>query len=119
MTSFMNAALLKEFCFIFRATIKGKIFQLRFLEEINPDSGKAERSKSTGHLVVILPRAKNYVQKTKSDNKSKTKKEDVKKISNSKKSYLEVNGGHDMDFSKIVAQNDDLGDLPDLEPIPN
>ena len=115
----MNAALLKEFCFIFRATIKGKIFQLRFLEEINPDSGKAERSKSTGHLVVILPRAKNYIQKTKSDNKSKTKKEDVKKISNSKKSYLEVNGGHDMDFSKIVAQNDDLGDLPDLEPIPN
>ena len=34
----------------FRATIKGKIFQLRFLEEINPDDGKAERSGTTGHL---------------------------------------------------------------------
>jgi protein TilB len=32
-----------------RATIKGKIFQLRLLEEIKPDSSLAQRSQTTGH----------------------------------------------------------------------
>ena len=31
-----------------RATIKGKIFQLRLLEEIKPDSSVAQRSQTTG-----------------------------------------------------------------------
>lgn len=31
-----------------RVTIKERVFQLSLLEEVNPDRGKAERSKVTG-----------------------------------------------------------------------
>ena len=48
----------------FRATIRGKLFQLRFLEEVNPDDGKAERSGTTGHLVIRLARV-HYQKKSK------------------------------------------------------
>ena len=64
-----------NFWFIFRATIKGKVFQLRFLEEVNPDSGKAERSTSTGHLVITLPKGEVFFQKN-SSNRNKIAKID-------------------------------------------
>lgn len=44
-------------------TMKGKIFQLVLPEEINPDSEhcKAERSQLTGHLRLVLPKARAVV----------------------------------------------------------
>ena len=39
-----------------RATIKGKVFQLRFLEEVHSDRAEAKRSSSTGHLVITAPK---------------------------------------------------------------
>lgn len=39
-----------------RITIKGKIFQLALPVEVSPDSGKAERIKTTGKLRVTMPK---------------------------------------------------------------
>ena len=87
------------------------------MEEVNPDSGKAERSKSTGHLVITLPKAKNDIIRPKTD----LDEENEIKIPESKTStFLDVstNPNEDMDFSKIVPQhNNDFDDLPNLEPI--
>ena len=93
------------------------------MEEVNPDSGKAERSKSTGHLVITLPKAKNVIIRP------KTNLEDEKKInkipavesekSKSSTTFLDVsNPNEDMDFSRIVVpQQNDFDDLPNLESI--
>lgn len=40
-----------------RATVKGKVFQLLLPEEVSPDTGKAERSKVTGWLMVTMPKS--------------------------------------------------------------
>ena len=98
----------------FRVTIKGKIFQIRFLEEVHPDKGKAERSKTTGHLVVTLPKAKHFLYGGKTKRVVKT----VETVAKSDLNYLEVTGQKSMDFSKIVPK-DEFDDLPSLEPIPD
>ena len=90
------------------------MFQLRFLEEVHPDKGKAERSRTTGHLVVTLPKVKAIIQGSRSKRFYNEEKNDTKI---SPTSYLEVTGQKSMDFSKIVA-NDEFDDLPSLEPIP-
>ena len=92
----------------FRATIKGKIFQLRFLEEINPDEGKAERSATTGHLVVKLPRI--HYRKRNPETAINKKVED-NPIKEEKTKLLEVTPSK-MDFSQIV---DNELDMPPLE----
>uniref|UniRef100_A0A8C2B096 Leucine-rich repeat-containing protein 6 n=1 Tax=Cyprinus carpio TaxID=7962 RepID=A0A8C2B096_CYPCA len=38
-----------------RVTIKGKVFQLVLPAEVKPDSSTAQRSQTTGHLLLILP----------------------------------------------------------------
>jgi hypothetical protein len=39
-----------------RITIRDKVLQLHLLEEVAPDSGKAERSKATGRLLGTMPK---------------------------------------------------------------
>lgn len=39
-----------------RVTVKGKIFQLVLPEEVRPDSSYAQRSQTTGHLIVTMPK---------------------------------------------------------------
>jgi protein TilB len=41
-----------------RVTVRGKVFQLRLEEEVRCDSAKAERSTTTGTLVVTMPRVR-------------------------------------------------------------
>ncbi len=41
-----------------RAKVKGKVFQMRFLEEVNSDSAEAARSQATGHVVVTVPKSR-------------------------------------------------------------
>ncbi|XP_016385320.1 protein tilB homolog [Sinocyclocheilus rhinocerous] len=40
-----------------RVTVKGKVFQLVLPAEVTPDSSTAQRSQTTGHLLLILPLA--------------------------------------------------------------
>ena len=39
-----------------RVVIKGKVFQLVLDEDVSPDSSTAQRSQTTGHLVVTIPK---------------------------------------------------------------
>ncbi|XP_047223436.1 dynein axonemal assembly factor 11 isoform X3 [Girardinichthys multiradiatus] len=41
-----------------RVSVKGKIFQVVLPAEVKPDSSTAQRSQTTGHLVLRMPRAK-------------------------------------------------------------
>nr|XP_015210145.1 PREDICTED: protein tilB homolog [Lepisosteus oculatus] len=45
-----------------RVIVKGKIFQLVLPTEVKPDSSIAKRSQTTGHLVVIMPKAQELVK---------------------------------------------------------
>ncbi|XP_067385269.1 dynein axonemal assembly factor 11 isoform X2 [Channa argus] len=42
-----------------RVHVKGKIFQIALPAEVKPDSSNAQRSQSTGHLVLTMPREEN------------------------------------------------------------
>ncbi|XP_041804315.1 protein tilB homolog [Chelmon rostratus] len=48
-----------------RVGIKGKIFQMVLPAEVKPDSSTAQRSQTTGHLVLTMPRAKGEIKVTK------------------------------------------------------
>uniref|UniRef100_A0A3B4WFX4 Leucine-rich repeat-containing protein 6 n=1 Tax=Seriola lalandi dorsalis TaxID=1841481 RepID=A0A3B4WFX4_SERLL len=41
-----------------RVTVKGKIFQMVLPAEVKPDSSTAQRSQTTGHLVLTMPRVR-------------------------------------------------------------
>lgn len=44
-----------------RVTIKGKVLQLRFDHEVDPDKSTAQRSNTTGNLVITMPKCTNKV----------------------------------------------------------
>ncbi|XP_075067797.1 dynein axonemal assembly factor 11 isoform X2 [Mixophyes fleayi] len=46
-----------------RVLVKNKPFQLVLPEEVKPDSSGAQRSQTTGHLVVTMPKASDLLQK--------------------------------------------------------
>ncbi|XP_053738856.1 dynein axonemal assembly factor 11 isoform X2 [Synchiropus splendidus] len=48
-----------------RVTVKGKIFQIVLPVEVKPDSSAAQRSQTTGHLLLTMPRADGRVTRTK------------------------------------------------------
>lgn len=65
-----------------RVTIKGKILQLVLTEEVSPDKSSAERSTTTGHLVVRMPKAKPIIKSRKripvtKSSEHKTKQETI------------------------------------------
>nr|XP_023014624.1 protein tilB homolog [Leptinotarsa decemlineata] len=97
-----------------KITIKGKIFQIVFPEEIFTTKSIAQRSQTTGHLLLKLPKVNykppirpecNTLEKEKNKNEKKTE-------------YLEVNEKNGMDFSRIVEYNNKVKDLYDDPEIP-
>uniref|UniRef100_UPI0037E70CD5 dynein axonemal assembly factor 11 n=1 Tax=Semicossyphus pulcher TaxID=241346 RepID=UPI0037E70CD5 len=48
-----------------RVSVKGKIFQMVLPAEVKPDSSTAQRSQTTGHLVLTMPRAEGEIKGTK------------------------------------------------------
>ncbi|XP_040911734.1 protein tilB homolog [Toxotes jaculatrix] len=48
-----------------RVSVKGKIFQMVLPAEVKPDSSTAQRSQTTGHLVLTMPRAEGEIKVTK------------------------------------------------------
>ena len=99
---------------LFRAKIKGKIFQLRFLEEVQPDAGKAERSQTTGHLMVTLPRVKDIITPAAKAQTKKTLPTSEKTVRKNKKDrdWLEITPNDTPDFTRIVQ---DANEMPALE----
>ncbi|CAH1163277.1 unnamed protein product [Phaedon cochleariae] len=101
--------------------IKGKIFQIVFPEEICTNKSIAQRSQTTGHLVLKLPKA-NYdhiVEKYNSQSfKQKHKSEMINHELEKKHEYLEVEHKEDMDFSKIVENQNRVRNLYDDPEVP-
>ncbi|KAJ8939382.1 hypothetical protein NQ314_011127 [Rhamnusium bicolor] len=98
-----------------KLTIKGKIFQIVFPDEVFTDKSTAQRSQTTGHLVLKLPRV-NY--KPKIHKFLKPKEEIEENVAKKKAQYLEVQEKDDMDFSRIVERNNKVKDLYDNPEVP-
>ncbi|XP_061405358.1 LOW QUALITY PROTEIN: dynein axonemal assembly factor 11-like [Lethenteron reissneri] len=45
-----------------RVTVKGKVFQLVLPEEVQPDRSLAQRSQTTGHMLLTMPKVKEVVK---------------------------------------------------------
>ncbi|XP_061653903.1 dynein axonemal assembly factor 11 isoform X10 [Phyllopteryx taeniolatus] len=54
-----------------KVSVKGKIFQLVLPAEVKPDSSIAQRSQTTGHLLLHMPRAQGEIKATKAARPSK------------------------------------------------
>ncbi|XP_030747583.1 protein tilB [Sitophilus oryzae] len=112
-----------------KLTIKGKVFQIVFPEEIQIENSTALRSQTTGHLVLSLPKLnfKKLVKQEKNTEKAKLndKKDKDKQAQEEKKTsetFLEVTGPkEDMDYTKIIENNknrisyNEYPDIPVLE----
>ena len=112
----INKSAIGTYCIFtfFRAKIKGKIFQLRFLEEVQPDAGKAERSQTTGHLMVTLPRVKDIIAPSAKAQTKKTLPPTGKTVRKNRKDrdWLEITPNDTADFTQIVQ---DANEMPALE----
>ncbi|PNF16556.1 hypothetical protein B7P43_G07167 [Cryptotermes secundus] len=87
-----------------KVLIKGKIFQIVFPEEINTESSRAERSQTTGHLVLTMPKVNGEVKPKTVKHTPTTRKDDqTRNYSNTiRREMLEIGRSEDMDFSRIV-----------------
>ncbi|XP_022092208.1 protein tilB homolog [Acanthaster planci] len=90
-----------------KVVIKGKVFQLVLTEEIMPDSSKAQRSQTTGHLLITMPKA-NKVIKAKVTKPTNTAR-DIRSIDEEKqrKSMGSPFGGT-LEVDPTLAKNVDL-----------
>uniref|UniRef100_A0A3B1IVU2 Leucine-rich repeat-containing protein 6 n=1 Tax=Astyanax mexicanus TaxID=7994 RepID=A0A3B1IVU2_ASTMX len=57
-----------------RVSVKGKVFQLVLDAEVKPDSSTAQRSQTTGHLLLTMPKAHGEIKIKKTIHKSSTGK---------------------------------------------
>ncbi|XP_056378761.1 dynein axonemal assembly factor 11 isoform X2 [Hyla sarda] len=67
-----------------RILVKNKPFQLVLPEEVKPDSSSAKRSQTTGHLLVTMPKASEFLQKKRTIS-STVKSQNSTNIQNSSK----------------------------------
>ncbi|CAF1147860.1 unnamed protein product [Adineta ricciae] len=83
-----------------RVSIKGKILQLVLSEEVNTTRSIAERSKTTGHLVITMPKI-NVKESRTTEIKSEEKK------SSTPSNYLELDSrpAKSVDYTQIISQN--------------
>ncbi|ENN71629.1 hypothetical protein D910_12525 [Dendroctonus ponderosae] len=104
-----------------KITIKGKVFQMVFPEEVHVEKSTALRSQTTGHLVLKLPKFNYKAPITaKQPNQASAKKPEETNVK--KTEFLDVHQSEDMDFSKIVenyrkpkTKLDDNPEVPMLE----
>ncbi|XP_073536005.1 dynein axonemal assembly factor 11 isoform X2 [Phyllobates terribilis] len=71
-----------------RVLVKKKPFQLVLPEEVKPDSSTARRSQTTGHLVVTMPKASEFIQKPRTTS-SALKSQDRTKVQDSNSKRIE------------------------------
>ncbi|TKS79307.1 Protein tilB -like protein [Collichthys lucidus] len=75
-----------------RVRVKGKIFQIVLPAEVKPDSSTAQRSQTTGHLVLTMPRAGGDIKVTKTVPRPRRARQDGRSSSpeDSKRDYIQV-----------------------------
>ncbi|XP_018562369.1 protein tilB homolog [Anoplophora glabripennis] len=103
-----------------KLTVKGKIFQMVLPEEVHVERSTAQRSQTTGHLVLKMPRVNYKPTKHKVFLRANDRKEITEKTEERKAEYLEVEEKEDMDFSKIVENSCKAKDLygnPEVPPL--
>ena len=83
-----------------RVKIKDKFLQLLLMEEVSPDKAKAQRSQTSGHLVISMPKAKSIIRKA-----------SIQKIS--KENARKVHGARNVKCSTNETKSDSLS-LSDL-----
>lgn len=95
-----------------RVTLKGKIFQLHLPEEIETTNSVAERSQTTGHLVVTMPKVNGIVKtkmalKLNSQNEIHRDRENLTAATGqSKREFLEIGSADELlDFTKITRKS--------------
>lgn len=71
-----------------RVTLKGKSLQLALSEEVMPDSSTAQRSQTTGYLVLKMPKVNKVIRPTPPQLPLQSKKENKTKEASS--NYLEI-----------------------------
>ncbi|XP_077359920.1 dynein axonemal assembly factor 11-like [Festucalex cinctus] len=93
-----------------KVAIKGKIFQLVLPAEVKPDSSTAQRSQTTGHLLLLMPRAQGEIKVTKAatrpskDDRCRRGSSDSKKKERSLPERLEVDASGTVDIANIVTR---------------
>ncbi|XP_026757162.2 protein tilB [Galleria mellonella] len=95
-----------------RVIIKGKIFQLHLPEEVNTTNSTAQRSQTTGRLLVIMPKAnanfkKPSLLKSSTANSQKYTEQNIEncdlKRGQSKREFLEIGPADNvLDFTKMT-----------------
>ncbi|KAK9890846.1 hypothetical protein WA026_012192 [Henosepilachna vigintioctopunctata] len=113
-----------------RITIKNKIFQIVFPDEIFIDKSTCQRSTTSGQLVLRMPRI-NYepsehnktedrrISDSEEENKEKTKVSSKVDTCTKKNDFLEVQEpDRSMDFSKIVENNQNIMSSLENQEIP-
>lgn len=87
---------------------------MRFLDEVNPDKGSAERSQVTGHIVITLPLAQSIIRSSKVSDNVEFEKSGAQNTEEVRNPMLEVTPpSQELDFSRIVQ-----GTLPNLDDLP-
>ncbi len=95
-----------------RVVIKDKVLQIALIEEVNPDKSSAQRSETTGHLLIRMPKAAEVIGRKKSKVPMELKPTHSKK-QNSHESNLDVKGKEEdskasvslSDLASIVKKN--------------
>uniref|UniRef100_A0A8C1DBJ3 Leucine-rich repeat-containing protein 6 n=1 Tax=Cyprinus carpio carpio TaxID=630221 RepID=A0A8C1DBJ3_CYPCA len=99
-----------------RVTVKGKVFQLVLPAEVKPDSSTAQRSQTTGHLLLILPLAHGEIKPKKPTARptSVTSKQNTKKETRPVpgRELLEVDPGLAGSLANIVPKGKESSHKP-------
>ncbi|XP_050993543.1 dynein axonemal assembly factor 11 [Labeo rohita] len=99
-----------------RVTVKGKVFQLVLPAEVKPDSSTAQRSQTTGHLLLILPLAHGEIKPKKHTARptSVTSNQNTKKETRAApgRELLEVDPGLAGSLANIVPRGKESSHKP-------
>ncbi|XP_054286962.1 dynein axonemal assembly factor 11-like isoform X1 [Macrosteles quadrilineatus] len=86
--------------------VKGKVFQITLEDEVQVSLSTAQRSQTTGHLVVTMPKVNGVVKMKPPVNPSTPSSTQTSGCDMSKRQYLEIGKPDDkMDFSKIFERS--------------
>ncbi|XP_062843786.1 dynein axonemal assembly factor 11 [Trichomycterus rosablanca] len=93
-----------------KVTFKGKIFQLVLPAEIKPDSSTAQRSQTTGHLLITMPKAhgeikvKRAVPKRTSVSSKKTTEEKARVVTHRERLEVDPSKSFAVNLANIVSK---------------
>ena len=102
-----------------RAKIKGKVFQLRLLEDVQCDKSSVQRSQTTGHILLTMPKCRPIPSLAKSSTKpSCVTLKDRTKDEQKKQELLEVTAAKTVrEMLNISSLKEDAEDIPPLEEV--